>query len=128
MARETLDYLLRDLCDASGGFHSSEDADSEGEEGKFYVFTPTEVEEALGPVDGKRFCAAFGITDAGNFEHGRSVIHRFSRAQDAALSAEEEPRLRERLRLWRDHRVRPGKDDKVLAAWNGLALSALARG
>ncbi|MFN7956940.1 MAG: thioredoxin domain-containing protein [Holophagaceae bacterium] len=128
VARETLDYLLRDLCDASGGFHSSEDADSEGEEGKFYVFTPTEVEEALGPVDGKRFCAAFGITDAGNFEHGRSVIHRFSRAQDAALSAEEEPRLRERLRLWRDQRVRPAKDDKVLAAWNGLALSALARG
>ncbi len=128
VARETLDYLLRDLRDPSGGFHSSEDADSEGEEGKFYAFTPAEVREALGPVDGERFCAAFGITDTGNFEHGTSVIHRFSCPREASLSEGEDQILRERLRLWRDRRVRPGKDDKVLAAWNGLALSALARG
>jgi len=128
VARETLDYLLRDLRDPSGGFHSSEDADSEGEEGKFYAFTPTEVREALGPVDGARFCAAFGITDGGNFEHGLSVVHRFSAPREASLSEGEGQHLRERLRLWRDRRVRPGKDDKVLAAWNGLALSALARG
>jgi len=128
VARGTLDYLLRDLRDAQGGFHSSEDADCEGEEGKFYVFTPAEVREALGEADGDRFCAAFGITDGGNFEHGASVVHRFSCAREAKLPEEEDRRLRARLLQWRDRRVRPGKDDKVLAAWNGLALSALARG
>ncbi len=128
VARETLDYLLRDLRDPSGGFHSSEDADSEGEEGRFYVFTPAEVREALGNVDGERFCQAFGITDTGNFEHGTSVPHRFPFAREAALPEGEAQILRERLRLWRDQRVRPGKDDKVLAAWNGLVLSALAQG
>jgi uncharacterized protein YyaL (SSP411 family) len=128
VARETLDYLLRDLGDPAGGFHSSEDADSEGVEGKFYVFTPAEVAEGLGEADGARFCAAYGITDLGPVEHGRSVVHRFSAPAGAALPAEEDRLLRERLRLWRDRRVRPGKDDKVLACWNGLALSALARG
>lgn len=128
VARETLDYLLRDLHDPAGGFHSSEDADSEGEEGKFYAFTPTDIREALGEGDGDRFCAAFGITDGGNFEHGKSVVHRFSCAREAKLPEEEDRMLRERLRQWRDLRVRPGKDDKVLASWNGLALSALARG
>jgi uncharacterized protein YyaL (SSP411 family) len=128
VARETLDYLLRDLRDSSGGFHASEDADSEGEEGKFYVFTPGEVREALGEADGARFCAAFGITEEGNFEHGRSVAHRFSCVPEAALAPGEDADLRTRLRAWRDRRVRPGKDDKVLAGWNGLALSALARG
>jgi hypothetical protein len=128
VARETLDYLLRDLRDPEGGFHSSEDADSEGEEGKFYAFTPSEVREALGEADGGRFCTAFGITEQGSFEHGRSVVHRFSCAAEGHLSADEDRVLREKLRIWRDRRVRPGKDDKVLAAWNGLALSALARG
>jgi uncharacterized protein len=128
VAQETLDYLLRDLRDPSGGFHSSEDADSEGEEGKFYVFTPAEVRRALGEADGERFCAAFGISEEGNFEHGQSVLHRFSCPPEARLSGEDEQTLREKLRLWRDRRVRPGKDDKILAAWNGLTLSALARG
>jgi uncharacterized protein len=128
VARETLDYMLRDLRDPSGGFHSSEDADSEGEEGRFYVFTPAEVWAALGTADGKRFCEAFGITGGGNFEHGRSVVHRFSCPTDARLPEDEDRALRDRLRVWRDLRVRPGKDDKVLAAWNGLALSALAQG
>ncbi|HEX9082735.1 MAG TPA: hypothetical protein VF768_10675, partial [Holophagaceae bacterium] len=128
VAGETLDYLLRDLRDPSGGFHASEDADSEGEEGRFYVFTPADVWEALGEADGGRFCRAFGITEAGNFEHGRSVVHRFSCLPEAALAPGEDADLRARLRTWRDRRVRPGKDDKVLASWNGLALSAMARG
>jgi len=128
VARETLDYLLRDLRDAEGGFHASEDADSEGEEGRFYAFTPADVREALGEEAGARFCAAYGITGGGNFEHGRSVVHRFSCPEGAALAPGEDAELRERLRAWRDRRVRPGKDDKVLAAWNGLALSAFARG
>ena len=128
VARETLDYLLRDLRDPEGGFHASEDADSEGEEGRFYAFTPADVREALGEAAGARFCAAYGITGGGNFEHGRSVVHRFSCPEGAALAPGEDAELRERLRAWRDRRVRPGKDDKVLAAWNGLALSAFARG
>ena len=128
VARETLDYLLRDLRDSEGGFHSSEDADSEGVEGKFYVFTAADVVEALGEADGTRFCSAYGITEGGCFEHGRSVVHRFSCPEGAALAPGEDAEFRERLRIWRDRRVRPGKDDKVLAAWNGLALSALARG
>ncbi|WP_257312295.1 thioredoxin domain-containing protein [Geothrix fuzhouensis] len=128
VARETLDYLLRDLRGPQGGFHSSEDADSEGEEGKFYLFTPAEVREALGEADGARFCAAFGITEPGNFEHGHSVVHRFSCPAGVGLAEKEDRALRDKLRLWRDRRVRPGKDDKVLTAWNGLTLSALARG
>ncbi|HEX9009475.1 MAG TPA: thioredoxin domain-containing protein, partial [Holophagaceae bacterium] len=128
VARETLDYLLRDLRDPAGGVHASEDADSEGEEGRFYVFTPDDIRDALGEAAGARFCTAFGITEAGTFEHGRSVVHRFSCPEGAGLAPGEDAELRERLRVWRDRRVRPGKDDKVLAAWNGLALSALARG
>jgi uncharacterized protein YyaL (SSP411 family) len=125
IARETLDYLLRDLRDPSGGFHSSEDADSEGREGRFYVFTPEQVEAVLG-ADGARFCRAYGVTAAGNFEDGASVLHRFDAppGQDFEALAE----LRARLRAHRDTRVRPAKDDKVLAAWNGLALTAFARG
>ncbi len=128
IAKECLDYLLRDMLDESGGIHSSEDADSEGEEGKFYVFTPQEVRQALGD-EAPRFCEAYGITAGGNFEHGASVLHLFDRNgdfpkdQDAALIG-----LRGKLRKFRDARVRPGKDDKVLAAWNGLALSAFAHG
>jgi hypothetical protein len=125
VARATLDYLLRDLRDPAGGFHSSEDADSEGQEGKFYVFTPDQAEAALGP-DAGRFCRAYGITRAGNFEHGASVLHRFDAPEGEDFQALEG--LRARLRAHRDARVRPAKDDKVVAAWNGLALSALARG
>ncbi|WP_306599599.1 thioredoxin domain-containing protein [Geothrix sp. 21YS21S-2] len=121
-ARATLDYLLRDLRDPAGGFHSSEDADSEGEEGRFYVFTPAEIEGVLG-ADAGRFCEAYGVTAQGCFEHGTSVLHRFE-ARGAAV----EEGLRARVLAFRNARVRPGKDDKVLAAWNGLALGAFARG
>jgi len=126
VARETLDYLLRDLGDPAGGFHSSEDADSEGEEGRFYVYTPAQVEAVLGSADGARFCQAFGITASGNFEHGASVLHRFE--APPGLGLEGLDGLRARLRADRDRRVRPGKDDKVVAGWNGLALTAFARG
>ncbi len=124
VVRSTLNYLMRDLRDDAGGFHASEDADSEGEEGRFYVFTPSEVRDALG-AEADAFCAAYGVTKEGNFEHGASVVHRFSSKAD--LPPEDDARLREELRLWRDRRVRPGKDDKVVASWNGLALSAFAK-
>jgi uncharacterized protein YyaL (SSP411 family) len=126
VARDTLDYLLRDLRDPEGGFHSSEDADSEGHEGRFYVFTPAQVRAVLGEAEGGRFCLAYGITEAGNFEHGASVLHRFEAPAGTDFAGLEG--ARERLRAHRDTRVRPGRDDKILAAWNGLALTALARG
>jgi len=125
IARATLDYLLRVLRDPAGGFHASEDADSEGEEGRFYAFTPDQVREALGPEDGARFCAAYGILQGGHFEHGASVPHRFDAAPGTDFEALEPLRLK--LLAVREARVRPAKDDKVLASWNGLALSALAR-
>lgn len=128
IARESLDYLLRDMQDPSGGFHSAEDADSEGEEGKFYVFTPQDVKAALGAEEGERFCAAYGISEAGNFEHGTSVPHLFSRPAGMEVDEDRMRDLRTDLRLIRDQRIRPGKDDKLLASWNGLALSAFARG
>ena len=136
IARETLDYLLRDLRDPLGGFHSSEDADSEGEEGRFYVFTPAEIEAELGPEDAACFCEAYGISRSGNFEHGKSVLHRFSAPADLAERHGYGPaelelhldRLRGRMLALRSRRVRPGKDDKIVASWNGLTLSALAKG
>ena len=134
VARETLDYLLRDLRDPAGGFHSSEDADSEGQEGRFYVFTPAEVRGVLGDGPGYRFCQAYGIADPGPFEHGASVLHRFDAPPGPDPESLDRARAglmdqaRAALRAHRDTRVRPGKDDKVLAAWNGLALTALARG
>jgi uncharacterized protein YyaL (SSP411 family) len=138
VARETLDYLLRDLRDPAGGFHSSEDADSEGQEGRFYVFTPGEIRRVLGEEAGARFCLAYGVGEPGNFEHGTSVLHRFDAPADLSLDSggrmrpPEDPagldEARAALRAYRDTRVRPGRDDKVLAAWNGLALTALARG
>ena len=135
VAAETLDYLLRDMSDRGGGFHSSEDADSEGEEGVFYVWGPDEVSAVLGEEDGELFCATYGVTEAGNFE-GQSILNLLRAPEETAsergIPLEElEERLaplREKLLRAREGRVRPGKDDKILAAWNGMAISALARG
>jgi hypothetical protein len=131
VARETLDYLIRDMQDPGGGFYSSEDADSEGEEGRFYTFTPAEVQAVLGKEDGELFCQAFGVTVQGNFEGGKSILHRFDASEDSLSDDPTEARLdalRKQLRARRDLRVHPHKDDKVLTSWNGLALSAMARG
>ena len=136
VARSTLDYLLRDLQDEGGGFYSSEDADSEGEEGRFYTFRPAEVCAILGDADGGLFCDAFGIQASGNTEDGKSVLHRFSAPENLAESHRLSPEalatklesLRKRMWEAREKRVHPHKDDKVLTSWNGLTLSALARG
>ncbi|MBN2563594.1 MAG: thioredoxin domain-containing protein [Phycisphaerae bacterium] len=135
VATEVFDYVLRDMTDRRGGFHSSEDADSEGQEGKFYVWTPDEIKAVLGKEDGAFFCGYYGVTVAGNFE-GHSILHVPQEASEFArekgLSPEElEDRmtpLRRKLREAREARVRPGKDDKVIAAWNGMMISALSRG
>ena len=135
VATEILDYVLRDMSDPSGGFHSSEDADSEGEEGKFYVWTADEIKDVLGNEAGVFFCEYYGVTDVGNFE-GRSILHvpwdsaEFARRNGLPTNELEERLglLRGELRKARSKRVRPGKDDKVIAAWNGMMISALARG
>lgn len=133
---ETLDYVLRDMTDITGGFHSAEDADSEGEEGKFYVWSPAEIISALGPDDGKLICDYFDATNEGNFEHQRSILHVTVAAKEFAarysLSERDfETRLSEmksKLLEIRSLRFRPNKDDKVLTDWNGLMISALCRG
>lgn len=120
VALETAEWLLREMGTAEGGFASALDADSEGEEGKFYVWTPAELTDVLGAGDGAWAAELFEVT--GTFEHGTSVLQLL---RDPAGLARYE-RVRERLLAARDLRVRPGRDDKVVAAWNGLAIAALA--
>jgi len=120
---QTTAYILRDMTHPSGGFYAAEDADSEGEEGRFYVWTQAEVSAVLGKSAGAMACRAYGVTEGGNFEHGTSVLHRA-----AALDALEEARLeawRERLFAARARRVRPGRDDNILTGWNGLMIQGL---
>ena len=122
---ETVAFLERELSDAAGGLWSSLDADSEGSEGKFYVWTPKELRAALGPVDAMIFGQAYGVTEGGNFEHTRTSV--LSRVTPRTSGAEEEllSGLRGKLLAVRASRVRPGTDDKVLSGWNGLAISGL---
>jgi uncharacterized protein YyaL (SSP411 family) len=132
LTRSTLDYVLRDLADPAGGFRCAEDADSEGVEGKFYVWTKQEILDLLGPADGERFCAAYGVTAEGNFHDeatrertGANILH-LGRPLSAAEEAATAP-LRAKLLAARNKRVRPLLDDKVLTDWNGLALAAFAK-
>jgi uncharacterized protein YyaL (SSP411 family) len=122
VAAETCDWMLRELRTAEGGLASSLDADSEGEEGKFYVWRPAELAAVLGPEDGAFAAAAITVTEDGTFEHGASVLQRLSDPADLERFA----RVRDALLAARGDRVRPGRDDKVVAAWNGMAISALA--
>ncbi|HEX3475664.1 MAG TPA: thioredoxin domain-containing protein [Kofleriaceae bacterium] len=121
---ETCAFLARELSDPDGGLWSSLDADSEGEEGKFYVWTPDELRAVLGPANAAVFGHAYGVTQAGNFEHGASVL---SRVTPRTSPAEEDhlAELRGKLFEARGRRVRPATDDKVLSGWNGLAIRGL---
>jgi uncharacterized protein YyaL (SSP411 family) len=131
-ARTTLDYLLNDLCHAEGGFFSAEDADSEGVEGRFYVWEAQEFLEVSGD-DGEPAAKYFGVSEQGNFE-GHNILHVDQSTAELAqglgvsedAARESVNRARARLLQRRTRRVRPGLDDKVLAAWNGLAIRALA--
>jgi uncharacterized protein len=133
--RQTCDYILRDMTDEAGGFHSTEDADSEGEEGKFYVWTPREIEAVLGHEAALRFCYVYDVSENGNFEHGKSILNLPKTIEQCAalhqLDVEalqnELAESREKLLAARNERVRPGKDDKILVSWNGLMIDSLAR-
>ncbi|MHB8861285.1 MAG: thioredoxin domain-containing protein [Pirellulaceae bacterium] len=134
VAQETIDYVLRDLGDASGGFHSTEDADSEGEEGKFYVWSVEEILQILGEERGARFCRVYDVTPGGNFE-GQNILNRPKTLEQCAAILRHDPQLLEaelaeaRAELFaaRARRVRPGKDDKILVSWNALMIQALTR-
>jgi hypothetical protein len=124
-AHETVEWLKREMMTAEGAFAASLDADSEGEEGKFYVWSYDEVSKTLGIEDGEFFAQHYDVTPAGNFE-GHTILNRLkphprSEADETRLAA-----LRAKLLAVRDTRVRPGLDDKVLADWNGLMIAALA--
>ena len=123
---ETLEYVLRDLRHPSGGFYSAEDADSEGEEGKFYVWTPDEIRHALdgAPALADAAIEWYSVTPSGNFE-GKNILNRISHRGQLLRTADVDA-ARARLFEARSRRVRPGLDDKVLAEWNGLMLSTLA--
>jgi uncharacterized protein YyaL (SSP411 family) len=119
VCEETLDYVLRDMTHPAGGFYSAEDADSEGHEGKFYVWTADEIRAVLG-ADADRALAYWGVDRGPNFE-GRNILYAAGEPDPDAIAP-----LRRRLLDTRARRVRPGRDDKVLAGWNGLACRAFA--
>jgi hypothetical protein len=136
VARGIMDFVLRELRTEQGGFFSSLDADSEGEEGKFYVWTHDEILDTLGREDGNFFCTVFGVTERGNFEHGCSALYWVRSPEETAeqfgVSVEELwtrlEVLKEKLMVERSARVRPGRDEKVLTSWNSLMISALVDG
>jgi uncharacterized protein len=133
VALETLDYVSREMTDESGGFYSTQDADSEGEEGKFFVWTPQEVEALLGPEDAPLFCRYFDISSLGNFE-GHNILHvdlepgvvarLFNVTPERLIEVIE--RGRRILFDEREKRVKPGRDEKMLTAWNALMLRSFA--
>jgi uncharacterized protein YyaL (SSP411 family) len=128
---EVIEYVLRDLTSPEGGFFTAEDADSEGEEGKFYLWSRDELGEVLGPAEAGLATRVFGVSAEGNFaepgrsKDGRNILHTrlTSKATPAGPAVE---RIREKLFLAREKRPRPFKDTKILADWNGLMIAALA--
>ncbi|MEA3350449.1 MAG: thioredoxin domain-containing protein [Chloroflexota bacterium] len=120
ITEEILDYVLREMTCPEGGFYSTQDADSEGEEGKFFVWTTTEIHSLLGE-DADAFIAAYGITESGNFE-GKNILEflgKINQRSEFALA-------RRKLLAVREGRVHPGRDEKIITSWNGLMLAAFA--
>jgi uncharacterized protein len=134
VAEQVVEYVLRDMTDSSGGFYSTEDADSEGEEGAFYIWRPAQLRDLLGDEDARLFGAFYDVKEPGNFEGRASILHVDYRFEELAprLGVSEGDlshavrRGRRALFEARSHRERPARDEKVLAAWNGLMLRALA--
>jgi uncharacterized protein len=122
IALETADFIVGELGTPEGGFASALDADSEGEEGRYYVWTKQQLVDVLGADDAAFAAEVFTVTPEGSFEHGASTLQRRREPDDVRRLDE----VRRRLAQARENRVRPGRDDKVVAAWNGLAIAALA--
>ena len=134
-AKEIFTYVLRDMTSPEGGFYSAEDADSEGEEGLFYVWKPKEIKKYLGKEIGELVCDFYDIDERGNFEDGHSIAHepefpeRFAKSKGISLAELETTIEHARKLLFqiREQRVHPLKDDKILTSWNGLMIAALAK-
>ena len=127
VARETLNYVLRRLMHSEGGFYSAEDADSEGEEGKFYVWTQAELSHLLTPDECNFFKDVYGVTPTGNFEHKTNVLNLQPKYD---WKIKEDPLLisaHQKLFQAREKRVHPHRDEKIIVAWNGLMISAMAK-
>src|SRR5258707_1533142 len=130
---QTLDYVVREMTSPEGGFYSTQDADSEGEEGKFFLWTPAEVEAVLPAMDSQLFMLYYDVTQRGNFED-KNILHVSKKlavvAESAGVSEEELKKAlqhgREALFAAREKRVKPARDEKVLSAWNGLMLLSFA--
>src|SRR5438445_713722 len=120
VCEETLDYILREMTDPAGGFYSSQDADSEGHEGKFFVWTPDELREVLGDADAELAGHYWGVDRGPNFE-GQSILYVAGEPGAERIAA-----IKTKLYAARERRIHPGRDDKVLASWNGLACRAFA--
>ena len=135
VVEESLEYVIREMTHPEGGFFSTQDADSEGEEGKFFVWTPNEVESVLGESKGAAFCRYFEVTPHGNFEDSKSILNAPEPVENIArllkmeaVSLEEIIREgRGKLFEDRENRVKPGLDDKIQTSWNSLMISSLAR-
>lgn len=135
VARDIFDYVIADLQSSEGGFYSTRDADSEGVEGKFYVWSRGEVIGLLGEAEGRLFCDYYDVTDAGNWE-GHNILNIQRPLETVARLAGMEPsqaesRLasaRKKLFAAREKRVKPHLDDKILASWNGLMIASMAKG
>lgn len=134
VARQTLDYVLRDMTSPEGGFYSATDADSEGEEGEFFVWTPAELREVLPKDDAELAIDLYGVTERGNFE-GKNILNlpqplpAFAEAKDLELDEvlTRVDRIRQRLYEVREKRIHPLRDDKIVTAWNGMMITSLAR-
>jgi hypothetical protein len=133
VATETLDWVLRDMRNSEGGFYAATDADSEGEEGKYFLFTPNEIAACLGPDEVRPFCLHYGITERGHTD-GKSVLHTpFALEMVARELGLERPalyelvaRARQKVLKFREQRVPPAIDDQVIVAYNGLMIRVLA--
>ncbi len=128
VVRGVLDYVLKDMTDPKGGFYSAEDADSEGEEGTYYVWSDAELRKLLTLEEYQKVYKIFGVTSGGNFEEtGKNILHLNKEISWASSNSVDVKALKEKLLRIREKRERPFKDDKVLTAWNGLMISALAK-
>jgi len=131
VARETFSYLFRDMTDANGGFYSAEDADSEGEEGKFYVWTPSELKRILGDEAGLAFCELYNASEGGNFE-GQNILNLKGPLAKSLKALGQDVKwweaAKSKVLAERSKRVRPHLDDKILTAWNSLMISSLCYG
>jgi uncharacterized protein YyaL (SSP411 family) len=140
-AQEVLEYLLRDMRSSEGGFYSAEDADSEGEEGKYYLWTADEIIKILGQEDGELFNQIYNVSADGNFKEestghqtGKNVLYQSKSWEELSSELQKTPEelwwkmesAREKLFKARQKRIRPHKDDKILTDWNGLIIAALA--